>query len=680
MKQIKLCMVVLCCLVASMAYATCSPINVSYLTSTSGDIAPMTTDDSQVWSWYANYTCGYGTAFNKNKEVGYQAHLFTPALDLSEAKNVTITFQHAHKFGETSAVQTDYTLWVTKDYKGSYAASTWQQLTIPTYGTNTNWTYVNASITVPTSYVGSNTVFAFTYNNGSTTGTWQVKNVNITTTCADGTIVAPVPLPSLGDGRLKIFAQNLRNYYYHYNIEGSSRATYTEAEFIEKTRKIVNAMMMVNADIYALCEVEAQPIVLAQLADSMNARVEGEPFAAVTDGIDVAWDSYDNNIKSGFIYRKDKVFPYGSNYAAYNAQYYRNTMRIQAFEEKASHERFTLAMNHFKAKDSSSDKGNATREQNANNLLSGLNNYAADPDILILGDLNCTVDESPITIIQNAGYEEQILKYESDPYSHCYSGTAELIDHAFANSTMANYITGAGVFHISTSCGSYSSANAAYRYSDHDPYVVAFNLPMKQPGECEDIDVTHLTSELGECSTDNSNVWYWNSYNYAKGSKQGGATGHLFTPGYDMTNMQSVTLSFSHAHRFEVNASEEYTLWVTKDFQGSFEASTWQQLTIDPYSPYANNKWNWGDVNINVPTAYVGANTVFAFQYKSTASNYGTWEIKNLHIQASCSGGSAQDVEEVPTGQKALKTIKNGQLILVLPDGSKYNATGMKIQ
>ena len=36
---------------------------------------------------------------------------------------------------------------------------------------------------------------------------------------------------------------------------------------------------------------------------------------------------------------------------------------------------------------------------------------------------------------------------------------------------------------------------------------------------------------------------------------------------------------------------------------------------------------------MNIPTEYVGENTVFAFRYKSTASNYGTWEIKELSIK-----------------------------------------------
>jgi len=60
---------------------------------------------------------------------------------------------------------------------------------------------------------------------------------------------------------LRVCAQNLENYYYNYN---TGRGNYTEEERTAKTRKIVNAMLGINADIYAFSEVEAKPIELQQ--------------------------------------------------------------------------------------------------------------------------------------------------------------------------------------------------------------------------------------------------------------------------------------------------------------------------------------------------------------------------------------------------------------------------------
>lgn len=669
MKRLAVLFAALCCIWFVNIYADeCTPISATYLTS---GIDDMSTDgDSYIWDWDGSYNCA--VASRSGAHVGY---LITPALNMTGAQSVSLMFEHTHKFAGVPAEE--LTLWVTDDYQGSYDASSWEQLIISTYATNNDWKFVSATINVPVASVGANTAFAFKYmSTASDNAKWEIKNLNIISECpGGGGLVPPVDLPNVGDGRLKIFAQNVQNYYYHYDNYESTRANYDEAAFIAKTRKMINAMLMVNADIFALCEVEAQPIVLAQLADSMNARVEGSPYTAVSDGIDVAWDSYDNNIKSGFIYRNDKVKPYGQNYPASSWEYYQNTMRIQAFEELATGERFTLAMNHFKAK--TGDGGAETRINNANHLVSALNSYKVqDPDILILGDLNCEIGEDPITIIQNAGYEEQLVKYDENAYSHCYSG-GELIDHAFANPSMAAMVTGAGIFHISTSCGDAASHNIGYRYSDHDPYVIAINLP-EPSDECQDMDATYLTSGLGDFTTDDASVWSWSSsYNCAMGKKQGGYEGNLFSPELNLGDKKDITINFSHAHNFVGTPSEDLTLWVTNDYKGSYGASTWQQLTIDPYTD--NNSWTWKDVTIDVPKAYVGAKTVFAFHYKSTASAYGTWEIKNLHITATCDSTTAIDNTEV-TAPKAFKYIENGHIYIILPDGSTYNVMGQKIQ
>lgn len=481
----------------------------------------------------------------------------------------------------------------------------------------------------------------------------------------------PIPVLDTIRGNFRVCAQNLENYYYNYN---TGRGNYTPEEFAAKTNKIVNMMISVDADVYAFCEVEAQPIVLAQLADSANARVEGNPYTAVSDGISVEWDSYDNNLKSGFIYRNDKVKLVGSNSAGSSAQYYRNTMRIQAFEQLSSGERLVVSMNHFKAKDSSADQGEEKRIANATSLINSLSYISTDPDILVLGDLNCEYGEAPITNIINAGYEEQILRFDSLAYSHCYGG-GELIDHVLANSSMKAQIVCAYVKHVSAyKCN--PNLTYADSYSDHDPYVVEINFP-EPSDECQDMDATYLTSGLGDFTTDDASVWSWNSYGYAKAIKSGGVESNLFSPELNLSEMKNISLSFSHAHKFAGDPSEELTLWVTNDYKGSYDASTWQQLTIDPYTD--NNSWTWKDVTIDVPKAYVGAKTVFAFHYKSTASAYGTWEIKNLHITATCDSTTAIDNTEV-TAPKAFKYIENGHIYIILPDGSTYNVMGQKIQ
>ena len=415
--------------------ATCNPVSANYLTS---GLGTMTTDG--VWAWDSNYSCA-----KASKSGGAEGNLFTPALNMSGTDGVTVAFAHTHKYVDTPSER--FTLWVTADYKGSYASSTWQQIIIPAYDATNSFKWVNVSIDIPVAYVGEKTVFCFKYQSTSSNyGTWEVKNLRITGTC-NGVSASPVDLPDVGNGRLKVCGQNLLNYYFNAN---TGRGNYTEEERAEKTHKIMDAMLWVDADIYGFCELEAKDIILKQLVDSLNKKTKSTTFAYVADDIDVDWDSYDNNLKSGFVYRKDKVKTVGNSTSVYYSGYYKNTMRVQTFEELSSGERFTLSMNHFKSKaGSAEDQGNSQRVSNATILKDNIVSQALDKDILIIGDLNCEVGEEPLTILSDAGYEEQLLKYDASSYSYCYKGNGSLIDHVYANSTMAEQITGAGVYHIS---------------------------------------------------------------------------------------------------------------------------------------------------------------------------------------------------------------------------------------
>ena len=227
------------------------------------------------------------------------------------------------------------------------------------------------------------------------------------------------------------------------------------------------------------------------------------------------------------------------------------------------------------------------------------------------------------------------------------------------------------------------NVSSADSYSDHDPYVVEINLPEKTtpvvPDECQDINATYLTSGLGDMIAEGDAQWKWDSqYNCAKVSKQGGYTGYLLTPVYNLQDAASVSMSFDHAHKYAGTPANELTLWVTKDYKGSYDASEWQQLTINPYT--ANTSFSFSHVAMDIPVDKVGARTAFAFKYMSTASNYATWEIKNLNIQATCSNTTAiEDVSQEPKA-KSQKLLMDGHIYLILPDGSVYNMIGQKLQ
>ena len=497
-------------------------------------------------------------------------------------------------------------------------------------------------------------------------------------------VQAATAVPDVGNGRLRVLGNNLQNYYYNYN---TGRGNYTDAERAEKTRKIVIAMLQANADIYAFCEVEAQPIVLQQLADSMNAYagVAGR-YATVEDGIEEEWDAtYNNNLKSGFIYRTDKVEPYSSDFPATNVTYYKNVMRIQAWTELSTNERFTLSMNHFKAM--SDDASIAKRVDNANWLVSGLNTSSKvkDPDILIMGDLNAQMSEECISIIQNASFTEQLVAYNANAYTYCYNNSEELIDHVFANSTMATQITGAAAWHYNTTCE--STSNYANRYSDHDPYLVAINLGGEIPGdECTAVNYSEpFSSNLGEFTAVNvsgDGTWYWNS-NYscanANAYNKGANEDYLVSPAFDFTDQKSGTISFTHALGYgtQTNWPTQCKLLISDDYTNDVTAATWTELTI---SNWSTSNFNWQTNLINIPAAFMRKNNVhFAFYYNVGDTDIPSWEIKDLLVSTVCEKDTSTGLFNVtPTEPQARKEIRHGQLIIIR-GGEAFTVTGQRV-
>ena len=295
---------------------------------------------------------------------------------------------------------------------------------------------------------------------------------------------SPVTIPDVGNARLRIVGQNAANYVS--NLESSNSSCDTQEEFEAKTNKIANAFIALQADIVAICEVERNDEILGYIVDAMNTIYGENVYAYITDGL-YAHASAGNyqSLKSGYIYRSDKVTPQGSNTSPYRSGEYCARLRIQTFKENSTNEKFVLSVNHFKAKDSSDDAGESTRLQNVSNLIDALGDITSDPDILIMGDLNSYMGEAPIEALEEEGFEEQLVRFDANAYSYIYRGQKGILDHAMANSTMAEQVTGARVYHINTA-GGYN-----YKYSDHDAVLVGLNLGKQQRGEnLDDVSTT----------------------------------------------------------------------------------------------------------------------------------------------------------------------------------------------
>ena len=161
-------------------------------------------------------------------------------------------------------------------------------------------------------------------------------------------------------------------------------------------------------------------------------------------------------------------------------------------------------------------------------------------------------------------------------------------------------------------------------------YTAQYQVVENPIGDCEDVHETWLQtgqSSLGEMIAD-STMWH----NVPSGGSISGiGSDFLRTPAKNLTNMSSVTLSFSHMYVSVSTAN--LTLWVCADFTNS-ENDYWEQLAIPSYKSN-----DFVTVNIDIPTNKVGRNTVFGFSYFSD-NRYSNWIIKNLKLDAVCVGST----------------------------------------
>ena len=188
---------------------------------------------------------------------------------------------------------------------------------------------------------------------------------------------------------------------------------------------------------------------------------------------------------------------------------------IQTFEEVATGERFTVAVNHFKSKGSSCDElgdpelrdGQANCNGTRTAAAEALARYLAtdptaggDPDILIIGDLNAYAREDPIRALEVAGYTDLIRRFAgADAYSYVFDGQLGYLDYALASPSLLRQVTGAAGWCINADEpplldynddvldageATYQRKSAAppiyetdaFRSSDHDPVIVGLQL------------------------------------------------------------------------------------------------------------------------------------------------------------------------------------------------------------
>ncbi len=143
---------------------------------------------SYVWQWSSYGSDTYMKASGyKSGAKDAESWLVSPVLDMTKATEAALNFKHAGKFFGTMADEIKVMACV--------AEGTWAELPIDAYPTNTDYTFVDATVDL-SAYVGKKMQFAFVYKSTTAAaGTWEVKDVAITGQGEVAVDVPEVPVP-----------------------------------------------------------------------------------------------------------------------------------------------------------------------------------------------------------------------------------------------------------------------------------------------------------------------------------------------------------------------------------------------------------------------------------------------------------------------------------------------------
>ena len=298
----------------------------------------------------------------------------------------------------------------------------------------------------------------------------------------------------------------------------ANQAAQFPIEYPRQLAKTVAALAKLDAAVAGLVEIENDghgPGSAQQaLVDALNAATSPGRYALIDadarTGQTNAMGS--DAIKVAFIYQPQRVRPVGRT-AALNSLAFvnggdsgpRNRPALAQAWEQADGARFIAVVNHFKSKGSACDAADALDGQgncnpvrvNAANLLRGWlasdPTGTAEPDVLVLGDLNAYAKEDPVAVFTGNGWRDLVASYGgAQAYGYDFNGQRGTLDHALATPSLAlGQVLGAAHWHVSAdeptvldynvnfkSAAQVASLYASdeFRNSDHDPVVVGLAL------------------------------------------------------------------------------------------------------------------------------------------------------------------------------------------------------------
>jgi predicted extracellular nuclease len=393
-------------------------------------------------------------------------------------------------------------------------------------------------------------------NSSGSTKYWRLEPVGTATFES----VNPRPTaPELVPGELRISSINTLNYFMTLQSAGKvcgptggqdCRGAVNDEERLRQRAKTTAAVTGMASDVTGLLELEndnptttgtlGEDYAIASIVAGLNEVAGSGTYAYIPTGA-IGGDA----IKAGIVYKTAKVTPIG-DYALLttltDSEFIDTCNRpvlAQTFQDLATGQMFTLAVNHLKSKSSAcaalNDTDTGDGQGNAN--LTRTKAAAAevrwletDPTktgsnmYLIMGDLNSYAKEDPITAFKNGAdgaantaddYFDLVQRFRElfgypKSYGYVYSAQAGYLDGALANRLMASYVLDAKEWHINAdevdaidyTFVTYKKADQkalyqpdVYRSSDHDPILVSLMLN-HEPRPQDDAYSTFVNHEL----------------------------------------------------------------------------------------------------------------------------------------------------------------------------------------
>lgn len=387
------------------------------------------------------------------------------------------------------------------------------------------------------------------YGRGSGGSGDEVYRLNLT---QDAGFVDTAPrdtaAPDVG-GSVTVASFNVLNFFTTLGDEGlgsgpngaDTRGADNAQEYQRQLDKLVSAISAMDADVIGLLELENEigdqngdgQFAIGALVDALNAATPGANYAYVDPGVPYVGS---DAIMVGMIYDADSVrlapgttvemltdadlagLGVDPGNPVFEGSGTSRVPLAATFEELASGETFTVAVNHLKSKGSVSPFGDnaGTGDGTGNNNEARTQAAAAidawldtdptgsgDSGVLIIGDLNAYAKEDPITLLEAEGYTNLAAAFlEPDEFELSFGFPVDLdrapqsqtfgaLDYALASGSLAGQVTGAAEWRINAleaEVLNYNTnflpadqiddlyADDPYRSSDHDPLLIGLDL------------------------------------------------------------------------------------------------------------------------------------------------------------------------------------------------------------